>query len=154
MNELDNNYILYAHLPNDSNWNIESYKIIKKIATLEELISIVEFLSEDLIKNCMFFIMKDSILPLWEDEENKAGGSISYKINNTQVYSIWKTTIYYFITNNILENKDIINGISISPKKNFCILKIWLKSCDNITASVVNKSIGLSEKDALIKSHI
>jgi hypothetical protein len=28
------------------------------------------------------------------------------------------------------EHSEIINGVSFSPKKNFCIVKIWLKSTE------------------------
>ena len=82
MNNLNNKYTLYAHLPNDSNWDISSYKVITNINILEEMISLNENIPEDLIQKCMFFLMKDNIKPMWEDENNKKGGSISYKINN------------------------------------------------------------------------
>ena len=32
------------------------------------------------IKNAMLFIMRDNIKPMWEADENKEGGSMSFKI--------------------------------------------------------------------------
>ena len=154
MNNLNNKYTLYAHLPNDSNWDISSYKVITNINILEEMISLNENIPEDLIQKCMFFLMKDNIKPMWEDENNKKGGSISYKINNDIVYNIWKNLTYYLISDNIMENSDNITGISISPKKNFCIIKLWLRDCNDITSESVNKEISLSEVEPIIRCHV
>jgi hypothetical protein len=35
---------------------------------------------DQLYSRGMFFIMREHILPLWEDESNKNGGCFSYKI--------------------------------------------------------------------------
>ena len=55
------NYTLYSHMANDLNWNIESYEVIKHITTLNELVSIIEYIPDELLTNCMFFFMKDNI---------------------------------------------------------------------------------------------
>ena len=77
----------------------------------------------------MLFIMKEGITPLWEDIHNRNGGCFSYKINNKFVAQIWKDLSYSLMGETLTEKElfnNNINGITISPKKNFCIIKIWL----------------------------
>ena len=47
-----------------------------------------------------------------------------------------------------------INGITISPKKQFCIIKIWMSDCDNKESSIFDKLHFLEKKDAIFKKHI
>jgi len=124
-------WTLYAHLPHDTDWSISSYKNILSMQTLEEAIALFEALPEKMIQNCMLFLMKDDIKPTWEDPKNSKGGSFSFKIPTSQVKNTWIEMSYSLIGNTItnddnefLEN---INGITISPKRNFCIIKIWTK---------------------------
>ena len=65
---------LWAHLPQDSDWTVKSYKKVYQFKTIEESIAIIESLPHDLVKNCMLFIMKDGIIPMWEDQKNRNGG--------------------------------------------------------------------------------
>ena len=79
--------------------------------------------------NCgMFFLMKKDIKPIFEDEKNINGGYWSLRISKKETTEIWKKVIYYLLIEGILENHDnekYINGVSIGPKINNCIFKIW-----------------------------
>jgi hypothetical protein len=57
----------------------------------------------------------------------------------------------------LTENADIrscINGITISPKKNFCIVKIWLSNCKYQNPSVIADGLGITSQGCLFKTHI
>ena len=70
--------------------------------------------------------MRDNIKPVWEDPENVDGGCWSYKITKRDAYRAWIELSTALIGETILNtNTTEINGISISPKKGFCIIKIW-----------------------------
>ena len=43
---LNDTWILYAHLPHDTDWTLNSYKEILKINTAEQIIAICESLPE------------------------------------------------------------------------------------------------------------
>lgn len=153
---LSDKWTLYAHLPHDTDWTIDSYKKIIHLNFLEEVISLFEALPDKLVKNCMLFLMKNNIKPVWEDEQNRNGGCFSYKVNNEDVSQVWKELSYLLIGNTLTENNELkqqINGITISPKKKFCIIKIWLsekkftKTCD------LKEIHGLNHKSALFKAH-
>tara|TARA_Y100000996_G_C22252437_1_gene532401 strand:+ start:86 stop:625 length:540 start_codon:yes stop_codon:yes gene_type:complete len=129
-NNLSNEWNLWLHSPNDNDWSMSSFKNIYTIKSIFDIIKLQEGMHKKIYENYMIFIMKDKIKPIWEDKENKEGGCFSYKILNSNIYEYSKKIIYYIIGNTILDNELIlnnINGISISPKKHFCIFKIWIK---------------------------
>ena len=68
--ELNDTWVLYAHLPHDTDWTLTSYKKILTIKTVEQIIAICEELPEPMIQNCMLFLMRENIKPIWEDKEN------------------------------------------------------------------------------------
>lgn len=148
---------LWAHLPQDSDWTVKSYKKIYQFKSLEEAIAITESLPPDLVKNCMLFIMKDGITPMWEDPKNRNGGCFSYKVSNKNVFEVWRDITYVLIGETISDNNIFVNsvtGITISPKKNFCIIKIWMTNCDHQNPQIVTSEIrNLIPQGCLFKKH-
>jgi hypothetical protein len=155
--KLYDKWTLWAHLPHDTNWTVDSYKRILTFNNAYEIITLLESMPEEMIKNCMLFVMRDGILPMWEDEKNKKGGCFSYKVNNKNVCSIWKNLSYSLVGESLTENKSIIpciNGITISPKKHFCIIKIWLTNCNYQNPTVITDNLGISSQGCLFKTHM
>ena len=133
MNKLDDSYTLWLHNVFDNDWSINGYKKIYTFNTLEDAISLIENINSELVEKTMFFLMKNNIKPIWEDEKNYNGGCFSYKINNIYIYKVWKNLVYRLIGNTINEDNNIIKnitGLSISPKKTYCIIKIWISNSD------------------------
>ena len=148
---------LYAHLPHNSDWSLESYKLIMTIETLEQLVSLLSYIPENVVKTCMLFFMRNQIKPVWEDDANLSGGSFSFKVQNKQVIETWNKMCYVISSENMTSYENImskINGITISPKKQFCIIKIWMSDCDNKESSIFDKLHFLEKKDAIFKKHI
>ena len=85
LHPLNNTWTMYAHLPHETDWGLSSYKNIGTLDNIESVITLAEFLPEKLIRNCMLFMMKEDIKPIWEDEKNLNGGCFSYKILNKYV---------------------------------------------------------------------
>jgi hypothetical protein len=137
MYNLNNNWTCWIHYQNDNIWTLDRYQNITTLVTLKDAVLFIENLDENIIKKTMLFFMKDSILPLWESEDNINGGCFSYKISNTNIVNIFKILLYKIIGNTLSSEENTsnnINGISISPKKNFCIIKIWMRN-KNIIAN-------------------
>lgn len=132
---LHTSWTVWYHSPLDNNWGYESYKDVLEIHTLEDFFVLKNTWSKclPLSNEGMYFMMRKTpdgtpILPLWEDSYNRKGGYWSYKLDKEHAQEVWFQMMAfaigeYLVTDeaNILE----INGISISPKKNFCVLKIW-----------------------------
>jgi len=156
--KLNDIWNLWAHLPHDVDWSIKSYKKIYTLKHVEETIAITETLPDILIKNCMLFIMRDGITPVWEDVKNRNGGCFSYKIGNKIVCDVWKKLTYLLVGETISSKNTFVNsitGITISPKKNFCIIKIWMTNCSNQDPTIITKEINeLSTHGCLFKKHV
>lgn len=155
--KLQDKWNFWAHLPHDQDWSIQSYKKIYQFNNVEESVAIIESFPPDLVKNCMLFIMKDGIAPVWEDPINRNGGCFSYKISNKYVVDVWKELFYVLIGNTISSNINVINsltGITISPKKNFCVVKIWLSNCNYQNPQLITNEIkNLTSVGCLFKKH-
>ena len=155
--ELLGKWNLYYHLPHDKNWDISSYKIIMdNINTVEQLIAINEGLPENIVKHCMLFVMRKGITPMWEDPKNRTGGCFSFKVANKQVPAVWKTLFYALCGETLCVDtkfSKLMNGITISPKKNFCIVKIWLENCSQQDPAILIQIANLSKQGCLFKKH-
>jgi len=151
-------WTLWAHLPHDTDWSINSYKVIYDMETVEGTIAIIETLPEVLVKNCMLFIMRHGIKPIWEDPRNRNGGCFSYKISNKNVYDVWRKLTYLLVGETMSSQESFVanvTGITISPKKNFCIIKIWMSNCLYQNPAIITSEIkDLSSQGCLFKKHV
>lgn len=155
--KLYDKWTLWGHLPHDTKWTFDSYIRIMSFGTVDEIVSLNETIPSEMITNCMLFIMRDGIKPMWEDPKNMNGGCFSYKVSNKIVVSIWKNLSYSLVGESLSDNKSVIpliNGITISPKKNFCILKIWLGNCNFQNPEIIVNTLGISHAGCLFKTHM
>lgn len=155
--QLTNRWTLWAHLPHNTDWSIISYIPIATFTTVEDTLAVTETLPSVLVENCMLFIMKEGIKPTWEDPRNRNGGCFSYKVSNKNVYKVWKDLTYVVAGESISKNTGFVScvsGITISPKKNFCIIKIWMSDCSHQNPGVITLDVkGLTAQGCIFKKH-
>ena len=159
IHNLDTTWDLYYHKSDDNNWAIDSYIKIYTYKTVEDYCKLAQNWDTYIqpIQNGMFFIMKENILPLWEDTTNIKGGCWSLKVNKTDACGVWNSLVMAMIGNTLTPNPqhiDSITGLSISPKKGFCIIKIWNsdKLLNDISILVNNIPL-INIKETIYKAH-
>jgi len=154
---LSGKWNLYYHLPDNNNWDIDSYTtILGDIQYAEQVIELNKQLLDSVIAKCMFFCMRSGITPLWEDPQNNKGGCFSYRILNNQVADVWRSLLYLCCGETLSTNplySQNINGITISPKKHFCIIKIWLNTTKFQDPSFIRQIVNLPIHGCLFKKH-
>lgn len=153
---LNDKWSLWTHLAHDTDWSIKSYNKIMTFDNMIDAISLFETIPESMEKNCMLFVMRHNIEPRWECDENRLGGCFSYKISNKHVSSTWKNLNYALIGEYLPVNTKYakyINGTTISPKKNFCIIKIWLSTCKYQDPSIIKEIKHIIPNGCLFKKH-
>jgi hypothetical protein len=105
----------------------------------------------------MLFFMRDGIKPTWEDPKNRNGGCFSYKISEKNVFDSWKQLSFTVAGNSVSNQLNFVNkvtGITISPKKKFCIIKIWMNDCSNQNPAIITNEIKeISPLGCLFKKH-
>ena len=147
----------YFHLPFEKAWDLASYRVLhKQMAFAEEVLFVAELVHENLIKRCMFFVMRAGITPQWEDPKNRDGGCFSFKIQFKLVHSIWRDLLFAACGERLFLDKRhhaLLTGITISPKKNFCIVKIWLCNCTLQDPESIAPIRNLTIAGCLFKKH-
>jgi len=155
MTPLNNNWVIWYH-DNNNDWTINGYKKIYEITTIEDFWEIYLRLNNYILLKGQFFLMKKGIEPIWENEENVKGCCWSYKINKNDSFMSWlylSINICGEIITKDHKNIDSINGISLSPKKNFCIIKIWNNDRTNIENILVDKINNINLSLCLYKNN-
>ena len=123
---LSNRWILWYHDITDESWELSSYKKLYHINTLEDY-----FLVQNTIPTFtsgMFILMKEQYSPRREDADHARGGFWTFRLPKKNANAVWEEVIGRAIGNtltNRLEDSNEIVGISISPKINNVIIKIW-----------------------------
>jgi len=146
--KLQYSWILWYHDPESKDYSIESYLKVVDISTIQQFWSIIDSISREAWESGMFFFMRLGFKPLWDAPENEAGGAWSKKIEASKCYDIWIDAMVNCITDEILLNrKETLAGITISPKGPFSIIKIWntvttLSSIDNLNHDMIHLKIG------------
>ena len=139
-----NSWNLWYHHEKD-NWSIDGYKKIYEItnpSTFWKLYNNWDLLGGITCKQ--FFLMKNSIKPIWEDKENVNGGCWSFKVLEHQAEELWEELSTLAVTNELLieqyKNENV--GLSVCLKKNnFCVIKIWNSNSKNNSIKIINHNI-------------
>lgn len=154
--DLKNEWKLWFHSINDNNWNKSSYKQLFSLKDLFDTNLMMNIFKQNHYQNGMFFLMKNDVFPNWEDPSNRMGGCLSFKISSKNVISEWSDLFLKCNLECILKDEnDKINGLSISPKKEFNILKIWFsENIDYKNLFIEKESSELTLSNSLYKKHI
>ena len=155
--QLNTNWCLWYHSINDTNWKKNSYKNIYTMRNLYDLKSINDIIQTIHLQNSMFFIMREDIFPTWEDPDNREGCCISYKIPNAILKDQFNMILNHILSEDILidnTNIEYLNGLSIIPKKEFNIVKLWLRKHDEkFNESLKEYEPYFTKDKSLIKKH-
>jgi hypothetical protein len=161
---LNRKWNLWYHDPNNTCYTLDSYINLGVIDSIESFWHYFYQLKLNQLQNGMFFLMLNGVLPTWED--NLKGGFWSYKIDKKEIAQAWTKLSIHLLSDNFVENyddditkknafNDEIIGISISPKKTFSILKVWIND-DKVHQEVkLNHDLPyINNEDPIYRSHI
>lgn len=124
--KLDSQWTLYYHDVNNDDFSRDTFRKVCKYSTIGEMLFMINKLTT--FQSGMFFIMRDDTSPLFKDPENINGGMWTYKIPKKDSDNIFKNLVV--ATSMEVLTKDPsqmpqINGLSVSPKINNLVIKIW-----------------------------
>lgn len=148
---------LWYHSITNKDWSERSYVKILTIENIYDYYLLINTITIETLQNGMFFIMKDGIFPFWEDPKNREGCSVSFKISVDILLEEWRNIITELIYDKLRKENtsdNYINGISISPKKGFNIIKYWLSENDKNYDKKINEyPKNFIKSKALVKKH-
>ena len=121
-------WTVYHHDPENKDWGMSGYDVVfPGISNAEEANTLCNKMSDDAIKHTMWFMMRDPVTPRWEDPANADGGYYQYRVANKYAADVWRMLFLKCCSEELIANNTVmVNGITISPRKFFCTIKIWL----------------------------
>jgi hypothetical protein len=119
-------WTIYFHEPEDKSWAIDSYKRVACMNTWEGLGTVLREMGTQRIINGMMFAMRGDTLPLWENKANIRGGSYCLKVSRRSAADIYERYLAAAgLGGAACDPSNAIVGVTMSPKKGFCIIKLW-----------------------------
>jgi len=116
---------IYFHSPEETKWTFNTFISLGSMKTWRDFWSVIEFLKVDCLSDGMFFMMRDPSPPLWESSHNIRGGCYSFRYQKKEAHDIYLYYIIAAMLGSITTPNNRINGITISPKRGFNIIKVW-----------------------------
>jgi hypothetical protein len=145
-------WTLYFHSPEETKWSLNTFISLGSMKTWRDFWTIIELLKDDTINDGMFFMMRDPSPPLWENHQNIRGGCYSFRCQKKDATTIYLNYIIASMLGIICDDSsNVINGISISPKRGFNIIKVWNTNAQTFNSPTnINKNIrNIVEGDVL-----
>jgi len=118
-------WTLYFHSPEETKWTLNTFINLGSMHTWRDFWSIIDVLNQDALSDGMFFMMRDPTPPLWESHHHIRGGCYSFRCQKKEAGEMYVNYIIVAMLNKLTTTGNVVNGISISPKRGFNIVKVW-----------------------------
>lgn len=114
-------------------WSIESFD--NNFFIIDSVSSFLQFFNNfhkfDL-NTYSFYIMRPTedgsfIEPTWEHYMNRNGGTCSLRIDIIHGIELFQQLCILIVNESLIPDMSLLNGISISKKTNWALIKLWLK---------------------------
>jgi hypothetical protein len=137
-----NTWNLWVHHNKDV-WDVSGYKKLYTINNALDFWKLFNSWEEiDGLLSKQFFLMKNNITPIWEDEQNKNGGCWSLKVIDYEADDLFELLSVLMVSEELSNLPDTITGLSICLKKNnTVVIKIWNNNKNNSNIDLLNKKI-------------
>jgi hypothetical protein len=119
-------WTMYFHSPEETKWTLNTFINLGSMKTWRDFWSVIEALKPDSLSDGMFFLMRDPSPPLWESHHHIRGGCYSFRCQKKDASYIYLNHIIASMLGSLTnDSTNRINGVSISPKRGFNIIKVW-----------------------------
>jgi hypothetical protein len=137
---------VWIHKNSSNGWKITDYNKIYSISSVHDLLSFVNNFNKLNYIELQFFVMKGEILPIWEDEPNRNGGTAvtNIKLPNNNLIKIWEDICLLTINQQICATPNEINGISFNLKNDMTVIKIWNKDWKNDISRIMSRMLSFN----------
>jgi len=119
-------WTLYFHSPEETKWTLNTFISLGSMTTWRDYWAVINTLKQENLAEGMFFMMRDPSPPLWESHQNIRGGCYSIRCQKKDAPDTYINYSIACMLNSMANDKENrINGITISPKRGFNIIKVW-----------------------------
>lgn len=136
---LKSSWVLWTHAVKNNDWSVSSYNQVLTLTTVADVLRLANGFHKLDLRSYQYFVMRSGITPTWEDDANRSGGVCTFKTEITpmsqpkilSVVPVWNFLLKKMTGETLHEDMVDINGLSISPKNNWAIVKIWNRTGSN-----------------------
>jgi len=136
-----NPWVLWVHNTRDEDWTIESYEQVYNMENISDFWKFFNNFNQMSFRDYHFFIMRDGIKPIWEDDNNRLGGVCSFKVDINESINLFLDLAMRIVNESIINVNNDVNGVSFSPRNNWVIIKIWNKDKNNNIADLIGAEL-------------
>jgi hypothetical protein len=157
---LNTQYTVWVHRNDCNDWTESSYKsvyVIDSIGTFWKFFNNFHMLNKE---ENQFFIMKDKIKPIWEDNNNRIGGCYSMKLDcydkngkDDLASEVMISLCILIMNESLVPENGMINGISYSIKNRSVLIKIWTRNFNYNMEEKFPKGL-LSKFNNIVKNRV
>uniref|UniRef100_A0A6C0JIQ5 Eukaryotic translation initiation factor 4E n=1 Tax=viral metagenome TaxID=1070528 RepID=A0A6C0JIQ5_9ZZZZ len=123
---MSQHWTLWYHDPANNDYSLQSYIRIFQVKDVSDFWTIVDGIPKEMWESGMFFFMRGDIPPLWDAPENDKGGAWSKKVDAGDTHAVFVDCMVHCIAESFLKGQnDTVSGVTVSPKGQFHIVKIW-----------------------------
>jgi len=124
----------YFHDPSSPDWTLKSYVSLGVISSVTDFWHSVDPVYP-LLSTGMFFMFREHISPVWDDVENIDGGCYSVRVpraeaNDAMMDVLMAAVGETLLSESVRDRWAMVNGVSISPKNAFSVIKLWMGKGD------------------------
>jgi len=136
--KLNSKWTIWIHDNEDTDWSVGSYKAIYQIDSIGKMwrfLNVFENLNKTMHQ---YYIMREGITPIWEDNNNKDGGICSIMMENSNRSSknfsgdicvdTFISILCLVMNETFVVNNMDINGLCYSVKQKNALIKLWVKN--------------------------
>lgn len=139
--KLNTAWTVWIHENDNQDWSLSSYKSIYEINSIGSMWRFLWIL-DNLNKNVrQYYIMRNGITPIWEDNNNKQGAICSIMIDNMNRSSrhtrgdlgvdAFSAICILAMNESFVKNNQDINGLCYSIKSRSVLIKLWIKDYES-----------------------
>ena len=119
-------WTLYFHSAEETKWTMNTFTKIATMGSWYQFWAVMDALNTNSFADGMFFMMREPSPPLWESHYHIRGGCYSFRCHKKNAADIFLDYVIASMINCASTNPgNYINGLSISPKRGFNIIKVW-----------------------------
>lgn len=126
---LRDTWTLYEHPPGTKSWTLDSYKKIGVFTSAEEIAALIAAITRecDRVSGAYLCLMRNTIPPIYESDENKEGGAFTMRIPTENASKIWGNMVAHLVTEELFIPGETTkpSGMIISPKRGNIIIQVW-----------------------------
>lgn len=129
---LRSEWSIYFHDYENTCWNHESYEKLVVLRTIPQFWTVYDIIRHKLQAG-MFFFMKDNHFPRWDAdmEGHDHYHFLSVKVIKTKIDVFAEHILVRLLAEGLYgPDPGVVRGVSLSPKKHFVIVKLWIVTDD------------------------